>query len=151
MQRMQRHIQTIAVPSDVGDFAAEIRQVFLELGPSFGAESLVGECSPAIDVYETDESLEIVVDLPGADPSAIRILAKGDAVLIAGDKARTRPRGDSSFHLVERGYGRFARSVRLARPCDMSRAAATFKNGELRIRFPKIAERRGHAIRIDVS
>ena len=69
-------------------------------------DSLTGECSPPIDVYETDDALEIVVDLPGVDRDAVRVVAKGDAVLIAGEKAPRRGRGDSSFHLVERGFGR---------------------------------------------
>ena len=78
-----------------------------ELMMQLGSESLAGECSPAIDVYETDDSLEIAVDLPGVDAAAIRVLSKGDGILIAGEKAARRGRGESSFHLVERGYGRF--------------------------------------------
>ena len=42
-----------------------------ELGRAFGPESLIGECAPALDVYETDERLEIAVDLPGVDATAV--------------------------------------------------------------------------------
>jgi HSP20 family molecular chaperone IbpA len=59
------------------------------------------------------------------------------------EKAPRRVRGESSFHLVERGYGRFARVIHLNRPCDPSSARATFIDGELRIAVPKIADRRG--------
>ena len=93
----------------------EVRQVFIELGRTFGSESLAGECAPALDVYETDDALEITVDLPGVDAAAVRVIGKGDSVLIAGEKAARRARRESSFHLVERGYGRFARVVRLGR------------------------------------
>src|SRR5262245_18871994 len=119
-----RRIHAIAIPSEVGDFADEVRRVFLELGRVFGADSLAGECSPAIDVYETDESIEIAVDLPGVDATAVRVLTKGDALLVAGEKPPRRARSESSFHLVERGYGRFARAIRIARPCDMTKATA---------------------------
>src|SRR5438132_9028590 len=115
---MPPRIHAVAMPSEIGDFADEVRRVFLELGRAFGAESLVGECAPTVDVYETDDAVEVVVDVPGVDPSAIRILAKGDSVLIAGEKTPRRARGESTFHLVERGYGRFARVVRLGRACD---------------------------------
>jgi HSP20 family protein len=148
---MRPRIHAIAIPSELGDFSEEVRRVFLELGRAFGSESLAGECMPAVDVYETDDTLEIAVDLPGVDPAALRILGKGDSVLVAGEKVARRVRGESSFHLVERGYGRFARVVRLARACDTARARATISAGELRISVPKITDRRGRAIPITVA
>ena len=136
--------------SEVGEFADEVRRIFLELGRTFGAESLASECSPAIDVFETDETIEVTVDLPGVAPSTVRLLMKADTLLIAGEKTARRGQRESSFHLVERDFGRFARTVRLGRPCDASRARARFSNGELRITVPKIAERRGQTFPIEV-
>jgi|SRR5438067_4414252 HSP20 family protein len=148
---MRQRIHAVAVPSDIGEFADEVRRVFFELGRVFDADSLASECAPAIDVYETDDTLEIAVDLPGVSPEAIRLVTKGDAILVAGEKSPRRVRGESSFHLVEREYGRFARVVRLARPCDTSKARARLAEGELRISVPKIADRRGKAITIEVA
>jgi HSP20 family protein len=148
---MRSRIHAVALPSDIGDFADEVRLVFLELGRVFGGESLAGECSPAVDVYETDDTLEITVDLPGVPSGALRLLGKGDNILIAGEKSARRVLGESSFHLVERGYGHFARVVRLARACDTSKARATLRDGELRISIPKIAERRRTAIPIAIA
>jgi HSP20 family protein len=148
---MRPRIHAVTFPSETGDFSDEVRRVFIELGRVFGPESLGGECSPAIDVLETDDTVEIAVDLPGVDPAAIRILAKDDSILIAGEKAARRARGESSFHLVERGYGRFARVIRLSPACDTSNARARLVEGELRISVPKLAERRGRAIQISVN
>src|SRR5690349_627748 len=145
---MRPRIHAISLPSEIGDFADEVRRVFLELGRVFGAESLAGECFPLVDVYETDDAVEIAVDLPGTDVAAVRVMSKSDSVLIAGEKMPRRGTRDSSFHLVERGYGRFARVVRLAHPCDTSRAHAALTNGELRVTVPKIADRRGRTIQI---
>jgi len=148
---MRPSIHTVVLPSDVGDFADEVHRVFLELGRTLGAEELTGECSPAIDVYETDDAIEVVVDLPGVDRGAVRVIIKGDDLLVAGEKTARKARGESSFHLVERGYGRFARVVRLARACDTARARARLSGGELRVSVPKIGDRRGRAIPITIS
>jgi HSP20 family protein len=148
---MRPRVQAMAFPSEIGDFSDEVRRIFLELGRAFGAESLAGECSPAVDVYETDDALEITVDLPGVSTSAVRLITKRDCVLIVGEKPTRRVQAESSFHLVERGYGRFARVVRLARACDTARARATLNAGELRITLPKLAERRGRSIPITVT
>ena len=136
--------------SEVGDLADEVRRIFIELGRTSG-EALTGECTPGLDLYETDEALELVVDLPGVDASAIRVVIRADAVLVAGEKAPRRSRSESSFHLVERGFGRFARAVRLGHTCDASRARATLAAGELRVSIPKVADRRGRAFRVPVE
>lgn len=148
---MRSRIHAVVLNPDAGDFTDEIRQAFLELGRTFGPDALVGECLPPLDVFETDDAVEVTVDLPGVDPDAVRVLIKHDAVLVVGEKASRRARADSSFHLVERGFGRFARIVRLGLACDAARARATMASGELRVRIPKLADRRGHAFRVPVE
>lgn len=148
---MRSRIQTVVLPSEVADFADEVRLVFVELGRTFGLESLAGECAPPIDVYETDETVEITADLPGVDPGAVRVIIKGATVLIIGEKPARRTHGESTFHLVERGFGRFARSVRLARACDAARARARMAHGELRVSIPKMADRRGTRIQVPIE
>jgi HSP20 family protein len=138
-------------PAEVAAFTDEIRQVFLELGRTFGIGPITGQCSPALDVYEHDDAVEIVVDVPGVDRAALRVVAKGDTVLIVGEKSARRPRPESSFHLVERDFGRFARAVRLGPPCDTASARAYVVDGELHVTLPKIAERRGRSISIQIK
>jgi HSP20 family protein len=148
---MRSRFQAVALPAEVGEFADDVQQIFRELGRAFGPESLVGECAPALDVYETDDRLEIAMDLPGVDVSALRIIIRGSAVLVAGEKAARRGQGDSNFHLVERGFGRFVRLVRLTTPCETARARATLVNGELRVTVPKMGDRRGQPIRVAIN
>jgi len=148
---MRTRIHSVVLPSEVGDFSDEVRRVFLELGRTFSAEALAGECTPAIDVFETDDAIEVLVDLPGVDRDALRVIAKADTLLIIGEKSSRLPRSDSSFHLVERGFGRFARTVRLGRACDTSKARAVLVDGELRVVVPKVAERRARVISIAVD
>jgi HSP20 family protein len=147
---MRPRIQAVVIPSESSEFADELSRLLKEIGRSAGS-LLTAECSPPLDIYETDDAFEIAMDLPGVDLSAVRVVAKGNAVLIAGEKIPRRGRGDSSFHLVERGYGRFARVARLTKPCDSSQARATLVDGELRISLPKIADRRGRPTTIQVA
>jgi len=147
---MRSRIQAVVLPPEPGEFRDEVRRIFQELERVPGEEGLAGECAPALDVFETDEAVEIAVDLPGVSPESVRLVARGQTLLIAGNKAPRRTRSDASFHLVERGYGRFARVVRLSASCDTNRARASMSNGELRISVPRMAERRGRSIRITI-
>jgi len=148
---MRSRIQAVVLPSEVGEFAEEVRRIFVELGRPSSPDGLSGECVPPLDVYETDEALEIAIDVPGVDAQSVRVVIKGNAILIAGEKTPRRGRGDSSFHLVERGFGRFARLVRLSTACDGGRARAVLANGELRVTLPKIVERRGRTLQVPIT
>lgn len=148
---MRSRVHAVVVAPELGEFADDIGRIFVELGRSFGPEALSGECAPAIDVFETDETVEVAMDLPGVDAATVRVVARGDALLLAGEKPARRVGGDSTFHLLERGFGCFARIVRLGRACDTGRAAAMLAGGELRISVPKIPDRRGRSRQIPVA
>ncbi len=99
-----------SLPSEVGGVRRRAAPALPRARPRLRRRSArPASARPPLDVYETDDALEIADGPAGRRPGAVRVVAKGDAVLIAGEKAPRRGRGDSSFHLVERGYGRFAR------------------------------------------
>jgi HSP20 family protein len=142
------------IPSaEVSDLAEDIREVFDELASTLKSEqrAFSGECHPALDVFETDDAVEIVMDVSGISPAALRVVFRAGALLIAGEKAPPIARAPQTFHLVEREFGRFARGVRLNGAFDMEASRATIRNGELTIVLPKRADRRGRAHRIQVE
>ena len=106
---------------------------------------VAGECMPVVDVFETDKTVEIVLDLPGVAADAVRILIKSGVVLIVGEKERTvlARNTPASFHLVERDFGRFARAVRIGGAVQADQARARLSQGELRVVLPRRQERRG--------
>jgi HSP20 family protein len=114
---------------------------------------VAGECMPVVDVFETEKSVEIVLDLPGVSADAIRVLFKAGVVLVVGEKERPdfSKRAPASFHLVERDFGRFARAVRINAAIDAARAAARLQHGELRIVLPRLKERRGAGILVPIQ
>ena len=114
---------------------------------------VAGECMPVVDVFETEKTVEIVLDLPGVAADAVRILFKAGVLLIVGEKDRpdVSKRGPASFHLVERDFGRFARAVRINAAIDGAQAKARLANGELRVVLPRIAERRGAGLLVPIE
>lgn len=133
------------------DLADDVRRAFEDLQQHAGVRGISGECAPAVDVYETADAVEIVVDLPGVPPDAVRVIIKAGVALIVGEKTPMFcPASDATFHLVERGFGRFARAVRLSGAFDASRATATLQLGELRLVIPRVEDRRGQEITVPI-
>lgn len=138
--------------AELGDLTEDARRLLQELGGAAGGRAAAGDCVPPLDVIETDEAVEILLDVPGVTASSLRVLMKGSVVLIAGEKWVAGPGpGTGGYHLVERGSGRFARAVRVSGAFEGSRVRATLSDGELRITLPKLADRRGTGLVVPIE
>jgi HSP20 family protein len=144
---------SLVPPGESRELASDIRTLFEELASTLNHEQRAysGECHPAIDVLETDSSMEILVDASGIPGDALRVVFRGDVLIVAGEKAPAPPASEQTYHLVEREFGRFARVVRVSGAFDINRARAILRHGELRIVLPKLEERRGRVQRIAVT
>ena len=133
------------------DLPADLRAL-LDVIWNDGAQqaSTPAECTPPLDVFETDTGVEIVMDLPGVVADSLKLVFSRNVLIIAGEKRPACDQPEAAFHLAERGFGRFARAVRLEGAYDAGRADATLAAGELRIGLPRIEERRGSEIRIPI-
>jgi HSP20 family protein len=78
------------------------------------------------------------------------VLFRGDVLIVAGEKAPPPTASESNFHLLERGFGRFARAVRLSGAFEIGEAEARLVSGELTIILPKRFDRRGQVRTIAV-
>jgi HSP20 family protein len=144
---------TLIPSADVSELAEDIRAIFDELATTLRAEqrATAGECHPALDVLETDEAVEIVMDVSGVAPEALRVVFRAGIVLIAGEKAPPVARAPQTFHVVEREFGRFARGVRVNGAFDLQAGRAVMREGELTIILPKRADRRGRPYPIPIE
>ena len=137
---------------EVNEFSDEVRRIFdaLDREHEPRCRSAAGVYMPPLDVVDTGDAVVVLVDLPGIRPSSIRVLVKNGNLIVAGEKVP--PDGyaasASSFHLVEREFGRFARVVRLSVAVDAGQTHATFSRGLLKVSMPRIPERRGREITV---
>ncbi len=138
--------------NDAAVIAADARQLLDELDLDVtGASHLSGECRPALDIMETTEATEVVVDVPGVRPDSLRVAIRANTVMIVGVKLVPAAPANARFHLAERTYGRFARAVRIAGAFDGKRARAILENGLLRVVLPPIDDRRGKLVQVTIE
>jgi len=137
---------------DAQELADDARRLLLELDRDVpGAATLTAECRPPIDVFETPEALEVVIDVPGVPPEFLRVAVRRSTLVVVGAKLTPRTEPDARYHLAERSYGRFARAVRLAGSIDAAGARASAVGGELRVTLPRVDDRRGLVHHIPVK
>ena len=130
----------------------ERRELPADLVRLLETKSAAAECTPPMDVIETAQAVEVLLDIPGVPASDIDIVFAGNVLLIAGGKLPAAcEHKDAAFHMAERAFGRFARALSVDGAFDAGSATATLVNGELRVVLPRITDRRGHQIRIPIS
>jgi len=109
------------------------------------------ECTPPLDVVETESAIEFLLDVPGVQPADVEIVFAQNVILITGTKrAALCEDREAGFHMAERTFGRFARAVSLEGAYDTARASATLRDGELRVVLPRLDDRRSRQIRIPI-
>ena len=71
------------------------------------------------------------------DKDDCQITIEGNMLHLSGEKRFERETHDSTYHVMERAYGAFQRTIPLPRNVNIDKAQATFKNGVLTVRLPK--------------
>jgi HSP20 family protein len=106
---------------------------------------------PNVDILESDDTLTVKVELPGVGLEDLDLQVTSGDITIEGNKQRPGLSGQVEFLLAERSFGAFRRVIQLGVPVNTRQAKATLKNGLLRICFPKVPNRRGEAVPIEVE
>lgn len=100
-----------------------------------------GAWLPAFEMYERDDTLNVVVELAGIRGEDVDIAIEGDMLSLEGDRPDPERCEGRSYHVANIGYGPFALDVRLPFNVDADAASANYDNGFLHIVLPRIRGR----------
>jgi HSP20 family protein len=95
---------------------------------------------PNVDCIRSQDppALHVVVELPGVDPAAIKVIAADRVLVVSGE--RRRPALHGRYQQMELEYGHFERRISLAEPIDTATATARFEKGLLTVVLPIAAQ-----------
>lgn len=107
--------------------------------------------APRIDISETDNAIEVCAELPGVEEKDLDVQLNGDMLTIRGEKKSDREEKDKNYHMVERSYGSFARTIQLPFSAEPNKVQASFDKGVLTVTLPKPQEAQKSSKRIEVK
>lgn len=91
------------------------------------------------DVHETSDEIIVSCDIPGLESKEdVDIDIDHDTLNVSGSIKKTNEVNDENMHRKERFTGRFHRSITLPSPVSHDGVKATYKNGVLEVRMPKV-------------
>ena len=97
---------------------------------------------PMMDVAETNEEFLVTAELPGMKRNDIHVEFDNGMLTIRGEKTDERKEGDGErrYHLWERSYGSFNRTLTLPAEVEGTKIVAEFADGILTVHVPKSAD-----------
>ncbi len=114
----------------------EINDLFSSFS-SFPSRPWSGDMSPRLDVCETDQELDIDAELPGFDEKDVEVTLSGDTLTIRGERQNGQEDKGKNYHVSERRWGSFTRSITLPFDADPNDVDAKFEKGVLHIAIKK--------------
>jgi HSP20 family protein len=122
-----------------GDLEEIFEILVTSYGQKGGAVSGEGELCwrPATDVYETEDSFVVQMDLAGMDPARIEVLCDGSHLVVRGIRGESSSPGLKHFHTMEINVGPFVRRVPILADVDPASATARYRGGFLYVTFEK--------------
>lgn len=101
--------------------------------------------APPMDVFETNDRIVIVTEIPGIREEDIRVCFTNNVITISGVKKKATAEGCASYYCVERYHGEFRRSFRIMADVDREGMDASYEAGLLTIIMPKKKAGKGDA------
>jgi len=135
-------------PGEVGQGEAASRRTGHVLLLDLPVESA---CQPLSDVVEVDDSVRVLLEIPGVPAASVQVRVLGNRIEVTGEKIPDFPAGETSFLCLERIFGKIQRAFEVRGSVNLGAVTARMANGILVITIPKIAERRGRERRIPVT
>lgn len=106
---------------------------------------------PAIDVKETETGLTVTAELPGMSEQDVELSVDDDVLTLKGEKKSESTKDEKGWHVQERSYGAFVRSLQLPFAPKPDEVKAEFAKGVLTVTVPKPPEAAKPASRIEIK
>lgn len=101
-----------------------------------------------VEVWETDEAVEVRAALPGVRPEDVDISVLDDVLTIRAEHREDADSDKRTYHRREISYGSYTRSLYLPVSVEVDKADARYEHGVLHLTLPKAAAVRPKQIRI---
>jgi HSP20 family protein len=106
---------------------------------------------PLSDITENKDSFTIKMDIPGIKKDDVKISYSDGQLSISGERKEEKESSETTYHRVERTYGKFYRSFNLPQKIKYDQIEAVFNDGQLLITVPKSEEAKPKEIDIKVK
>jgi len=119
-------------------FDSIVESQYPDITKSVGVKPFAGSAYPKVNVYEYDDKVGIVAEIPGLDKKQLNVEVEEGILTISGEKHNTFEDDGAKVLRRELKQSSFKRSFELGEQLDGENIDARFKDGVLTVSIPKI-------------
>lgn len=120
-------------------------------GMPMRTNDVVGSWSLALDVAEKGDVFTVKASLPGIDPQDLNVTLEDNVLTVQGEIREDETIEEETYHIRERRFGSFSRSLRFPVPVNANEIVAAYENGVLTLTVPKAEEVKPKRIEIKTA
>jgi HSP20 family protein len=120
-------------------------------GMPMRTNDVVGSWSLALDVAEKGDVFTIKASLPGINPEDLNVTLEDNVLTVQGEVKEDETIEEETYHLRERRFGSFSRSLRFPVPVNANEIVAAYENGVLTLTVPKAEQVKPKRIEIKTN
>ncbi|MFA4937553.1 MAG: Hsp20/alpha crystallin family protein [Patescibacteria group bacterium] len=106
---------------------------------------------PALDVYQTKDTVVVETPLVGINPDNVNISIENDVLTLEGKSEKKSEVDEKNYYRKEVRYGSFHRSIVLPAAVSGDKAKATYEKGVLKIIIPKEERAKPKTVKVEVK
>lgn len=133
---------------DMMTLRSAVDRLFDSVVPAGEEEWETSTWGVALDVSEDEEQYIVKATLPGVKPEDLDVTYNNGVLSIKGEVRSEEEKKQERYHLRERRFGKFARSISLPSSVNPEQIQASYDAGILTLRLPKVEEARPKRIEI---
>ncbi len=102
---------------------------------------------PSADIYETQDALTVILELPGVEKSNVDVRVEDGVLSVLGKLDLSKYQGLQPLY-IEYNVGHYSRSFQLSSKVDQNKIAAELKDGVLSLTLPKVEQAKPRTIEV---
>jgi HSP20 family protein len=121
----------------------------LSMLPTLSSDN--GVVLPSMDIHENEKTIVVECELPGIEEKDIDVTLQDGMLTVKGEKKFETREDKDDYHLMERRYGSFRRSIRVPETVDQEQVKAKFDKGVLTVTLAKRQDAKTRQRKISVK
>jgi len=136
---------------EVDTLQREMNRLFSDLFPTAPSRNDGLAFMPPAELEDTPEAYHVSLEIPGIKPDELNIEVTADALSITGERKSEKTAEGQGVTRSEFRYGRFQRVIALPGRVDSRDVNATYQDGILQVRLPKLEEEKSKVVKVSIK
>ncbi|RCJ19172.1 molecular chaperone [Nostoc sp. ATCC 43529] len=136
---------------EIDTLQRQMNRLFDRLIPTDGGERTGLTFIPAAEMEETDDAIQLKLEVPGLEPKDINVEATPESISISGERKTETKTEENGVTRSEFRYSKFHRVIPLPSQVQNDKVQAEYKNGVLHLTLPKAESEKGRAVKVNIG